>query len=64
MHDNYLLYVFAPDCESRQRWVLTLKEGITKPLCHRDLGPVLGLGSRKEHSDICEQMVFNLSYLL
>lgn len=26
MHDNYLLYVFAPDCESRQRWVLTLKE--------------------------------------
>lgn len=27
MHDNYLLYVFAPDCESRQRWVLTLKEG-------------------------------------
>ncbi|KAL4684108.1 hypothetical protein H8959_021802, partial [Pygathrix nigripes] len=26
MHDNYLLYVFAPDRESRQRWVLALKE--------------------------------------
>uniref|UniRef100_A0A8C0ZQF9 Tyrosine-protein kinase n=1 Tax=Castor canadensis TaxID=51338 RepID=A0A8C0ZQF9_CASCN len=26
VHDNYLLYVFAPDRESRQRWVLTLKE--------------------------------------
>ncbi|OBS66506.1 hypothetical protein A6R68_04957 [Neotoma lepida] len=32
MHDNYLLYVFAPDCESRQRWVLTLKEASKKPL--------------------------------
>lgn len=27
VHDNYLLYVFAPDRESRQRWVLALKEG-------------------------------------
>uniref|UniRef100_A0A8C0LHZ5 Tyrosine-protein kinase n=1 Tax=Canis lupus dingo TaxID=286419 RepID=A0A8C0LHZ5_CANLU len=26
VHDNYLLYVFAPDRESRQRWVLALKE--------------------------------------
>ncbi|KAJ1128580.1 hypothetical protein NDU88_006957 [Pleurodeles waltl] len=26
VHDNYLLYVFAPDRNSRQRWVLTLKE--------------------------------------
>ncbi|CAM4587159.1 unnamed protein product [Eretmochelys imbricata] len=26
LHDNYLLYVFAPDRESRQRWVFTLKE--------------------------------------
>ncbi|XP_053318139.1 tyrosine-protein kinase ITK/TSK [Spea bombifrons] len=26
VHDNYLLYVFAPDKESRQKWVLTLKE--------------------------------------
>lgn len=25
-HDNYLLYVFSPDRESRQRWVLALKE--------------------------------------
>uniref|UniRef100_A0A8D0GQ13 Tyrosine-protein kinase n=1 Tax=Sphenodon punctatus TaxID=8508 RepID=A0A8D0GQ13_SPHPU len=25
-HDNYLLYVFAPDRDSRQKWVLTLKE--------------------------------------
>ncbi|XP_063301417.1 tyrosine-protein kinase ITK/TSK [Pelobates fuscus] len=27
VHDNYFLYVFAPDRESRQRWVLALKEG-------------------------------------
>ncbi|XP_064018043.1 tyrosine-protein kinase ITK/TSK isoform X1 [Pogoniulus pusillus] len=26
VHDNYILYVFAPNRESRQRWVLTLKE--------------------------------------
>uniref|UniRef100_A0A8C3XK20 Tyrosine-protein kinase n=1 Tax=Chelydra serpentina TaxID=8475 RepID=A0A8C3XK20_CHESE len=26
LHDNYLLYVFAPNRESRQRWVFTLKE--------------------------------------
>nr|XP_033783661.1 tyrosine-protein kinase ITK/TSK isoform X3 [Geotrypetes seraphini] len=26
LHDNYLLYVFAPDRYSRQRWVLALKE--------------------------------------
>ncbi|XP_006021229.1 tyrosine-protein kinase ITK/TSK [Alligator sinensis] len=26
VHDNYLLYVFAPNRESRQRWVFTLKE--------------------------------------
>ncbi|XP_007528694.1 tyrosine-protein kinase ITK/TSK [Erinaceus europaeus] len=26
VHDNYILYVFAPDRESRQRWVLALKE--------------------------------------
>ncbi|NXC87803.1 ITK kinase, partial [Cercotrichas coryphoeus] len=26
IHDNYILYVFAPNRESRQRWVLTLKE--------------------------------------
>ncbi|XP_054834386.1 tyrosine-protein kinase ITK/TSK [Eublepharis macularius] len=25
-HDNYLLYVFTPNQESRERWVLTLKE--------------------------------------
>uniref|UniRef100_A0A8C3U1V9 Tyrosine-protein kinase n=1 Tax=Catharus ustulatus TaxID=91951 RepID=A0A8C3U1V9_CATUS len=28
VHDNYILYVFAPNRESRQRWVLTLKEEI------------------------------------
>ncbi|XP_075458300.1 tyrosine-protein kinase ITK/TSK isoform X2 [Ascaphus truei] len=28
VHDNYLLYVFAPDRESRQQWVLSLKEEI------------------------------------
>lgn len=62
MHDNYLLYVFAPDCESRQRWVLTLKEGKETPvlLSHWDLRPVLGLGSMKEHSDICEQLEFRI----
>ncbi|XP_027499174.1 tyrosine-protein kinase ITK/TSK [Corapipo altera] len=26
VHDSYVLYVFAPNRESRQRWVLTLKE--------------------------------------
>uniref|UniRef100_A0A8B9T486 Tyrosine-protein kinase n=1 Tax=Anas platyrhynchos TaxID=8839 RepID=A0A8B9T486_ANAPL len=26
IHDNYILYVFAPNRESRQRWVATLKE--------------------------------------
>ncbi|XP_053574766.1 tyrosine-protein kinase ITK/TSK [Bombina bombina] len=26
VHDNYFLYVFAPDRESRQQWVLALKE--------------------------------------
>ncbi|KAM7042799.1 tyrosine-protein kinase ITK/TSK [Acridotheres tristis] len=26
VHDNYILYVFAPNRESRQRWVLKLKE--------------------------------------
>ncbi|XP_028940407.1 tyrosine-protein kinase ITK/TSK isoform X2 [Antrostomus carolinensis] len=26
VHDNYILYVFAPNRESRQRWVFTLKE--------------------------------------
>uniref|UniRef100_A0A8C3GZ66 Tyrosine-protein kinase n=1 Tax=Corvus moneduloides TaxID=1196302 RepID=A0A8C3GZ66_CORMO len=26
VHDSYILYVFAPNRESRQRWVLTLKE--------------------------------------
>ncbi|KAM4675771.1 tyrosine-protein kinase ITK/TSK [Discoglossus pictus] len=26
IHDNYFLYVFAPDRESRQQWVLALKE--------------------------------------
>ncbi|XP_009563530.2 tyrosine-protein kinase ITK/TSK [Cuculus canorus] len=26
VHDNYVLYVFAPNRESRQRWVFTLKE--------------------------------------
>uniref|UniRef100_A0A8D2MV14 Tyrosine-protein kinase n=2 Tax=Passerellidae TaxID=1729112 RepID=A0A8D2MV14_ZONAL len=28
VHDSYILYVFAPNRESRQRWVLTLKEEI------------------------------------
>ena len=32
VHDNYLLYVFAPDRESRQRWVLALKEGNYSPV--------------------------------
>uniref|UniRef100_A0A8C0EIL2 IL2 inducible T cell kinase n=3 Tax=Strigidae TaxID=30459 RepID=A0A8C0EIL2_BUBBB len=27
VHDSYILYVFAPNRESRQRWVFTLKEG-------------------------------------
>ncbi|KFU92954.1 Tyrosine-protein kinase ITK/TSK [Chaetura pelagica] len=26
IHDNYILYVFAPNRESRQKWVFTLKE--------------------------------------
>ncbi|KAG9491128.1 hypothetical protein GDO78_006474 [Eleutherodactylus coqui] len=29
IHDNYFLYIFAPDKESRQQWVLALKE-VTK----------------------------------
>ncbi|XP_063784448.1 tyrosine-protein kinase ITK/TSK [Pseudophryne corroboree] len=29
LHDNYFLYIFAPDRESRQQWVLALKE-VTK----------------------------------
>ncbi|XP_044133847.1 tyrosine-protein kinase ITK/TSK isoform X2 [Bufo gargarizans] len=29
VHDNYFLYIFAPDKESRQQWVLALKE-VTK----------------------------------
>lgn len=32
IHDNYILYVFAPNRESRQRWVFTLKEGIKTPV--------------------------------
>ncbi|NWU03557.1 ITK kinase, partial [Urocynchramus pylzowi] len=28
VHDSYILYVFAPNRESRQRWVLTLKEEV------------------------------------
>lgn len=31
VHDNYILYVFAPNRESRQRWVFTLKEGNRTP---------------------------------
>lgn len=26
-HDNYYLYIFAPDNDCRQRWVRALKEG-------------------------------------
>uniref|UniRef100_A0A8C0B1E1 Tyrosine-protein kinase n=1 Tax=Buteo japonicus TaxID=224669 RepID=A0A8C0B1E1_9AVES len=42
VHDNYILYVFAPNRESRQRWVFTLKEGNKTPVstlvskCHPD----------------------------
>jgi len=32
VHDNYILYVFAPNRESRQRWVFTLKEGDKTPV--------------------------------
>uniref|UniRef100_A0A672U655 Tyrosine-protein kinase n=1 Tax=Strigops habroptila TaxID=2489341 RepID=A0A672U655_STRHB len=41
VHDNYILYVFAPNRESRQRWVFTLKEEIINnnslvSKCHPD----------------------------
>ncbi|XP_009986255.1 PREDICTED: tyrosine-protein kinase ITK/TSK [Tauraco erythrolophus] len=41
VHDNYILYVFAPNRESRQRWVFTLKEETRNnnslvPKCHLD----------------------------
>ncbi|XP_010136400.1 PREDICTED: tyrosine-protein kinase ITK/TSK [Buceros rhinoceros silvestris] len=41
VHDNYILYVFAPNRESRQRWVFTLKEEIRSnnsvvSKCHPD----------------------------
>lgn len=26
-HDNYYLYIFAPDNDNRQKWVRALKEG-------------------------------------
>lgn len=47
VHDNYLLYVFAPDRESRQRWVLALKEGnySPTPMAPRSLDALAGLGS-------------------
>uniref|UniRef100_A0A8C0ERY5 non-specific protein-tyrosine kinase n=1 Tax=Bubo bubo TaxID=30461 RepID=A0A8C0ERY5_BUBBB len=41
VHDSYILYVFAPNRESRQRWVFTLKEEIRNnnslvSKCHPD----------------------------
>ncbi|XP_077324528.1 tyrosine-protein kinase ITK/TSK [Lithobates pipiens] len=33
LHENYFLYIYAPDKESRQRWVLALKEVIKNNQC-------------------------------